>query len=133
MKNDNVFAADSGKVTTGKRAKLRKPRSIRFFESEWRKIDKLAMEQQISPSELVRQTMIAMSDGKLPAWFDADSALELPAEIRIQIEQMYRGVYILATLKRDEMYREGRQDELDTVHEDAWKTQEAIMESVSDS
>ena len=44
MKNDNVFAADSGKVTTGIRAKMRKPRSIRFSESEWQKIDKLAME-----------------------------------------------------------------------------------------
>ena len=77
--------------------------------------------------------MATMTNGKLPAWFVADSAPELPVEIRIQIEQMYRGVYILATLKRDEMYREGRQDELDAVHQDAKSTLEAIMESASDS
>ena len=73
-----------------------------------------------------------MIDGKFPAWFDA-TASALPAGIQTLIETTYRGVYILATLKRDELYREERHEELDAVLEVAKSTQEAIMENASDS
>ena len=38
------------------------------------------------------------------------------------IETTYRGVYLLATLKRDEMIGEGRRDEIDRVLKDARKS-----------
>ena len=76
--------------------------------------------------------MVAVTNGKFPVWFDVTSSA-LAAGLRTQFDKIYRGVYLLATLKRDEMYREGRQEELDAVHEEAQRTQKAIMESASDS
>ena len=73
-----------------------------------------------------------MINGKFPVWFDATS-FALPPGIQTQIDKIYRGVYLLATLKRDEMYRKGRREKLDEVHEDAKRMQEAIMENASKS
>ena len=127
-----MIAEGSGKDFVGQRTIRRSPRSIRFSDSEWARIDKLAIEQEISSSEFVRETVVGMIDGKFPAWFDA-TASALPAGIQTLIETTYRGVYILATLKRDELYREERHEELDAVLEVAKSTQEAIMENASDS
>ena len=44
----------------------------------------------------------------------ADSAV-MPPGIVALIERIYRSTYIVATLKRDEMLREGRGDELDEM------------------
>ena len=123
---------DSEQSGTRETGVTRKNRGIRFSDSEWQQIDKLAIEHGVSSSELVRQTMIAMANGRFPVWFDVTSPA-LSAGLQTQIEKIYRATYMLVTLKRDEMYREGRKEELDAVHEDAWNTQEAIMESNSDS
>ena len=131
MNHDEAFADGSGEDFYRNRAEPRTPRTIRFSESEWKRIDRLAIEQGISSANLVRQTLIAMTNGKLPAWFETTSPADILAEIRIQIEQMYRGMYILATLKRDEMHREGRQDELNAVHKASRKSQESILENIS--
>ena len=128
MSDDEALADGSGEDFSRNRTEPRKPRTIRFSDSEWEKIDKLAIEQGISSADLVRQTMIAMTNRRIPAWFDAVSSTS-PTEIQAQIERIYRATYILVTLKRDEMFREGRQDELDSVHDDAKKTQKAIKES----
>ena len=123
---------DSEQSGTRETGVTRKNRGIRFSDSEWQQIDKLAIEHGVSSSELVRQTMIAMANGRFPVWFDVTSPA-LSAGLQTQIEKIYRATYMLVTLKRDEMYREGRKEELDAVHEDARNTQEAIMESDSDS
>ena len=132
MSDDEAFADGSGEDFSRNRAEPRTPRTIRFSESEWKRIDKLATEQGISSADLVRQTMIAMTNGRFPAWFDATPAA-MPAGIQAQIERIYRAAYMLVTLKRDEMFLEGRQEELNTAHEDARRTQEAIMENASKS
>ena len=62
-------------------ADTRIPRSIRFSDSEWEKIETAALVQLI--------------------------------------EATYRGVYLLATLKRDQLGREGRGHEVDKVLRDA--------------
>ena len=120
-----TLAAPSGKDSAKNRVETRTPRTIRFSDSEWKRIDMLAIEQGISSADLVRQTMIAMMNGKFPAWFDTSSTA-LPAGVLTQIEKIYRGVYVLATLKRDEMYREGKQEELNAIHEDSRRTQELV-------
>ena len=127
-----MIAEGSGKDFVGQRTVPRSPRSIRFSDSEWDRIDKLAIEQEISSSEFVRETVVGMIDGKFPAWFDA-TASALPAGTQTLIEKIYRATYMLVTLKRDEMYREERHDEMDAVHEAAKITQEEIIESASDS
>ena len=75
----------------------------------------------MSAAELVRHAATGFSTGKLTASFDPF----LP-EIAAQVERIYRGVYLLATLKREEMLREGRQEELERLAEGARESQASI-------
>ena len=130
MSAHKTITDKSGGESSRSLAELRAPRTIRFSDSEWKRIDKLAVGQGISSADLVRQTMIAMTGGTLPAWFDAASAA-MPPGIQAQIEKIYRGVYILATLKREELYENGQQEKLDAVLEEARATQAEIVEDAS--
>ena len=105
----------------------RKQHTIRFSDAEWEQISAVARQHEISPSLLVRQTMVSMSNGKLPMWFEGTAPVLSPG-ILAQIEKIYRGVYILATLKRDEMYENGQRDKLDAVLDEARITQAEIVE-----
>lgn len=49
-------------------------------------------------------------------------------EIAAQIERIYRGVYLLATLQRDEVIRNGRQKELEKIIKAASESQASIRD-----
>ena len=102
MSNHKTITDESGGDSARNLTELRAPRTIRFSDSEWKRIDKLAIEHGVSSSELVRQTMIAMANGRFPVWFDVTSPA-LSAGLQTQIEKIYRATYMLVTLKRDEM------------------------------
>ena len=129
MSDHKANTGQSGGDSSRNLAEMRAPRTIRFSDSEWKRIDKLAVGQGISSADLVRQTMIAMTGGKLPAWFDAASAEifgqsdSISPELVERIRHIDRGVFILATLKRNEMLREGRREELDEIVQEAKQLQ----------
>ncbi len=60
----------------------------------------------------------------------APASAQFPLEITAQIERIYRGVYLLSTLKRDEMIRDGRQEELDRIVKAASESQVSIHKEV---
>ncbi len=70
---------------------------------------------------LVRHAAMSLAGGR-PA---TDSATPAPG-IAAQIERIYRGVYLLSTLKRDELLREGQKEELDRIMKDAHNSQAAL-------
>lgn len=110
-----------------KNADPRTPRSIRFSDSEWTKIEEAAKERGMTAAELVRHAAISLAEDNLPGSNDALT----PGHVA-QIERMYRGVYLLSTLKRDELLQEGRQDEFDRIWKDARESQAAILDDASD-
>lgn len=63
-----------------------------------------------------------MADGAAGAVQDT-----VPAGLVSLMESTYRGVFLLATLKRHEMLREGRHEEMDRMLEDARKSQSELM------
>ena len=86
----------------------RSPRTIRFTDAEWSKVQRAAAAANISPATFARSAVLnavveptEASDGALPP-----GMLEL-------VKRTYRSAYILSTLKRDDMIREGRQEQLD--------------------
>ena len=106
----------------------RLPRSIRFSDSEWKLIEKTAKERGMAAAELVRHAAVGFAKGK----FSASPSGSLPTshpEIAAQIERIYNGVYLLTTLKRDEMLARGREEEVERIIEDARKSRELIQES----
>ncbi len=62
----------------------------------------------MTSAELVRHAAVSLATRKFAA-----NLATFPPEIAAQIERIYRGVYLLSTLKRDELVRDGRQEELE--------------------
>ena len=106
-----------------KRSHARTPRTIRFSDPEWELVENAAKRCGIAAAEFARNAALAAAEDKSAA---------IPPGIAAQIERIYRGVYLLSTLKRDEMVREGRQDELDRIGKDARDSQAAIQHDVSE-
>ena len=104
----------------------RTPRSIRFSDSEWATVERAAEGRGMTAAVLVRHAAMSLSEGRLAT----DSATPMPG-IAAQIERIYRGVYLLSTLKRDEMVRQGHEDELDRIMKDAHNSQAALLGDAS--
>ena len=49
-----------------------------------------------------------------------------------QIERIYNGVYLLASLKRDEMLGTGQKEALENIIKDARKSKKLFQEDLSD-
>ena len=127
MTEKHPIAGDSGENSDEKHAGSRSPRSIRFFDSEWICIEKEAAERGMTAAELVRHASVRFATGKLTG----DSPA-FPPEIAAQIERIYRGVYLISTLKRDEMLCDGRQEEFERIRKEARESQDSIIENSSE-
>ena len=126
MAENESLAIKSGEESETKPAEPRSPRSIRFSDFEWAEIEKEAKARGMTAAELVRHAAVSFAHGQLTPNNDA-----FPAEIAAQIERIYRGVYLLSTLKRDEMVRDGQQEALDRIHKSARESQTAILDKAS--
>ena len=102
-----------------KRSHARTPRTIRFSDFEWELVENAARRSGIAAAEFARNAALAAAEDKSAA---------IPPGISAQIERIYRGVYLLSTLKRDEMVREGRQDELDRTMKAARESQVSLLD-----
>ena len=103
----------------GKRSHVRTPRTIRFSDFEWELVENAARRSGIAAAEFARSAVLAAAEEKSTA---------IPPGISAQIERIYRGVYLLSTLKRDEMVREGRSDEIDRTMKAARDSQVSLLD-----
>ena len=126
MTENHSITGDSSENPDEKQGESRSPRSIRFSDSEWTCIEKEARERGMTAAELVRHAALGFATGKLTA-----NSPGFPPEIGAQIERIYRGVYLLSTIKRDELVREGRENELDRTMKDAHDSQSALLDDTS--
>lgn len=127
MNENEPATTESGRESGPKRTEPRAPRSIRFSDSEWAGIEKEAKARGMSAAELVRHAAAGFATGELSSGSGAP-----PPEIAAQIERIYRGVYLLSTLKRDEMIRAGQEAELEQVARDARASQAAMRKRASE-
>ena len=112
--------------TINKYADARTSRSIRFSDSEWKKVEKAAAERNDTTSEFVREAALTVAAGEA-----GSVGTVLPPGILELIKRTYRGTYILSTLKRDEMIREGRGEELDRTVQAARDIQGFLLDDIS--
>jgi len=81
----------------------RTPRSIRFSDREWEAIVAAAERRDMQPGEFVRMlTTSALSQDS-----DREEALITPEIVEL-IKRTFRGVHLLAYLKREELYQPAR-------------------------
>ena len=105
------------------RSDARRPRSIRFADSEWNLIEQAALRHGIPAGELVRAGALALAEDRLgesPPATLTSGHLEL-------IEVIYRYVYIIATLNRQQLLDAGRENEVEALVDAARKTMNETM------
>ena len=99
----------------------RTPRTFRFHDSEWARIEAFAESRGLSAAEFVRfAALAAMHDGA-------------PARDRLAplIERTFRYAHVLATALRDEMLDAGRGGELDALVAEARALQDEALKDRS--
>ena len=106
------------------RPEKRTQRSIRFSDPEWEVVETAATGRGIAPAEFVRNAALNAATHKS----STDSAIITPEIVEL-IKRTYRCAYILSTLKRDEMIKEGRGNEMDDMVDIARKAQEELLSS----
>ena len=101
----------------------RTSRSIRFSDREWEQVSQAAARHDIaSPAEFVRNAAMTMAkDDSLMT----RSTLS-PGLVQL-IEHTFRGVLFLSTLKRDELVRQGREDDVESVLQAGREAQSELL------
>ena len=124
MSEDDGYLVGAGAKPDHKRGDARRSRTIRFSDREWELVENAAAERGIPAAEYVRTAALDAAEGRIVA---------LSAEIVETIRRIYRHTYIVSTLKRDEMIREGRDDEMETAMGSARESQALPQEEASKS
>ena len=83
----------------------RHPHSIRFSQAEWDAVRNAAAQHKMAPGEFVREASVrATTEAKILT--DA----RLTPELIELLKRTFRGVHVLAYLKREELNNAGEQD-----------------------
>lgn len=99
----------------------RSPRSIRFSDREWIRIETAAARRGITTGELVRAAAIAAA-AEGPALTGSGSYLVA------QIDQIFRYMHILATELRNRMHAAGRTEEMEELIRSARELQDDLRQ-----
>ncbi len=114
----------TGKQPTEIQSDARRPRSIRFSDSEWNLIEGAAARHGIAAGELVRAGALALAEDRLG---ESPPATLSPGHLAL-IEATWRAVYVLATLNREQMLDARRGNELDDIVAAAHRLMAETME-----
>ena len=115
---------DVAQAERGKAVK-RTPRSIRFYDSEWERIEAFAEKRGVAAAEYVRFAALAAIEGGAGVG-DAEGRL---APL---IERTFRYAYMMATKMRDEMLEAGRDEEIQVLIREARALQNELLGGASD-
>ncbi len=91
----------------------RSPRTIRFLDSEWARIEAAAKERGAAPAEFVRSA----------ALFAVEQDGVSVAVLAPLIERTFRLTYLMATKMREEMIEAGEREKLEGMIESARRLQ----------
>ena len=111
--------AEAGKV------EKRTPRSVRFHDPEWERIEVFAEKRGMAAAEFVRFAALDAIEGRAAADEDGD-------RLALLIERTFRYTYMMATKMRDDMRDAGRGKELEALIGAARALQEELLEETSD-
>ena len=126
IENGSIEPETSGSRDPGQGG-ARTTRGIRFSDSEWEEVKKAAEERCVPAGKLIRDTVLDLARGGI-----GKGSASLPAGHAALLEGVYRGVYILSTLKREEMLRQDRGQELDEIVQAARNAQAEALKQASE-
>jgi len=103
-------------VEAGK-AEKRKPRSIRFHDAEWERIETCAEKHSLAAAEFVRFAALSA----------VENGPDAAARLAPLIETTFRAAHIMVTKMRSDMLDEGREDELGELVAGARAQQDRLL------
>ena len=109
-------------ASSDKPTDVRKPRGIRFSDSEWEEVRTAAERNDVPVAEFVRDTILDIARGRAAA-----ETPTFPADLVPLIERTFRYAYMLATHKRDDLVRDGRGDEMEKLVKAARELQDQLQ------
>ena len=109
-----VAPAESG------RTEKRTPRSIRFHDPEWERIEAFAERRGMAAAEFVRFAALAAIEGGAAA--DEDGGRLAPL-----IERTFRYTYMMATRMRDDMRGAGQGEDVEALIRAARELQNGLL------
>ena len=123
MNDTTPDTPDLGSENDEKVGESRRARSIRFSDPEWETVEMAATERGMNAAEFARHAALGVASGR----FGAEQG-DPPPQFAELIERIFRSTHILVTLKREELIREGRGDELDELVKSTRALQKSLLE-----
>ena len=96
----------------------RKPRGIRFSDSEWEEVKSAAESRDLPTAEFIRDRILEIARGRSSA-----DASAIPDNLAPLIERTFRYTWMLASHKRDELIQAGRSEEIEKLVKEARELQ----------
>ena len=100
----------------------RTPRAIRFSESEWQQVRSAAGKRGISFGGFVREAALTHAAGQT----GAESVAFSPG-IEELIKQTFRYAFVLASIKRDDLVRDHRDQDIENAIDLARNAQDELL------
>ena len=122
MTDDDPSHVENRNAHDGSEGAVRKPRAIRFSDSEWDKVKKAAEDRGVPAAEYVRETILDTARNPV-----AVASRAIPADLAPLIERTFRYAWILATPKRDELIQAGRGEEMEKLVKAARELQDQLQ------
>ncbi|MXW90377.1 MAG: hypothetical protein F4114_03030 [Rhodospirillaceae bacterium] len=123
MSDATSDAPVSGPATEEKGSESRRARSIRFSDSEWEAVENAAKARGMNAAVFARHATLGVASGRYATGEGA-----FPTQYANLIERIFRSTHILVTLKRREMVRDGRAEELDELVRSTRELQKSVQE-----
>ena len=123
MNDTTTDTPEAGPESEEKGGESRRARSIRFSDSEWEAVENAAEARGMNAAEFARHAALGVASGR----YGADPGA-LPHQYADLIERKFRSTHILVTLKRDDLMREGRGEDLDELVNTTRTLQQSILE-----
>ena len=105
----------------------RRARSIRFSDSEWQTVEMAAADRGMNAAEFARHAAMGVASGRY-----SEEQGALPPKLSEMIERIFRSTHILVTLKREELIREGRGEELNELVKSTRELQDSLHQQAKE-
>ena len=123
MTDTTLDTPDSAPESDEKGAESRRARSIRFSDPEWEAVETAAAERGMNAAEFARHAALSVASGQYGA--EQGSFSQQHAEL---IERIFRSTHIMVSLKREEVIRDGRGEELDELVKSTRALQDSLLQ-----
>ncbi len=127
MTKPDPHEPETGGASPDKPADVRKPRGIRFSDSEWEEVRTAAARNDVPVAEFVRERILEIARNRAAADISG-----IPADLAPLIERTFRYTYMLATQKHDELIQDGRGDEMEKLVKAARDLQDSLLSMESE-